>query len=165
MVGAGGKPLVERAIGGEVGVFIVVIEEGGDKGPVWVGIGGCVGCAAGYAGTVDEEIAEVAEDGGFLGSEQALGESERNFGEDALDFFGRDDRSRRSDEFAGKIGGAEAAERGVRVGVAETVGLGMGWLGAAASVGEGEAAEGESERVLALARHRGSIAKVMSIDK
>ena len=106
----------------------------------------------------------MGEDGGFLGSEQALGESQRDFGE-ALDFFGRDDRSGRGDEFAGKIGGAEAAERGMRVGVAKTVGLGMGGLGAAASIGKGEAAKGESEGVLALARHRESITNVISIYK
>lgn len=51
--GAGCKPLVERGIGGEVGVFIVVIEEGGDKGPIGVRVGG-LGFSASYAGAMDE---------------------------------------------------------------------------------------------------------------
>jgi len=38
--GACRKPLVERGIGGEVGVFmVVVIVEVGEKGPIGVGIG------------------------------------------------------------------------------------------------------------------------------
>jgi len=124
-----------------------------------------MGCVAGYATRVDKEIAEVGEGGRLLGSDQALGEGEGNFGEDALDFFGRDDGSGRGDEFAGKIGGAEAADRGVSVRVTETVGLQMGGLGAAASIGKGKAAKGESEGVLALARHLKSITKVISIYK
>ena len=161
---AGGKPLVERGIGREVGVFIVVIEEGGDKGPIRVRIGG-LGFTAGEAGAVDEEIAQVAENTRSPGSDQALGQSDWDFGEDSMDFFGRDDRSRIRDEVAGKIGGSEAADRGMGVGVAETVALGMSGLGAAAAVGKGEAAAGESERVLALARHRESITMVISIAK
>ena len=166
--GAWGKPLVERGIGGEVGVFIVVvvvvIGEVGDKGPIGVGVG-VEGFSTGQAGAVDEHIAKVVEGRRLSWREEALGESERDFGEDATDFLGRDDGAGRRGEFTVQIGGAEAAERGVRVGEAEPVGSGTGRLGAAASVGKEEAAEGERERVLALARHRESITNVISIYK
>ena len=114
---------------------------------------------------MDEDIAKVVEGRGLFWREEALGESERDFGEDATDFFGRDDGAGRRGDFTVQIGGTQAAERGVRVGEAESVGLGMGRLGAAAAVGKGETAEGKGEGFLALAGHGGSIAKVKSIEK
>lgn len=50
--------------------------------------------------------------------------------------MGRDHGTARSDEFAGEIGGAETAVRGMGMGVAETVALMMSRERAAASIGE-----------------------------
>jgi hypothetical protein len=53
---------------------------------------------------------------------------------------GGDHGAARSDEVAGKIGGAKAAVRGVGMGVAEAVALRMSGQGAAASIGESKLA-------------------------
>jgi len=52
----------------------------------------------------------------------------------------RRDVAGRGGEFAGEIGGAKAALRGVGVGVAEAVALGMSEEGAAAFIGEAKLA-------------------------
>ena len=57
--------------------------------------------------------------------------------------MGRDHGTARSDEFAGEIGGAESAVRGVGMGVAEAVAVGVSGEGASASIGEGEIAARE----------------------
>jgi hypothetical protein len=82
----------------------------------------------------------MRQDAGFGGREEALGHGEGEFGEDAKDFVGGDHGAARGDEFAGEIGGAKSAVRGVGMGVAEAVGIGSGGEGAAASIGESKLA-------------------------
>jgi hypothetical protein len=78
--------------------------------------------------------AELAEGNG------AVGQSDGEFREDAVDFFGGNRGAGVGGEFAGEIGGAKAAVRGVGVGVAEAVALGMSGEGTAASIGEAKLA-------------------------
>jgi hypothetical protein len=82
----------------------------------------------------------MRQDAGFGGREEAIGYGDGEFGEDAADFVGWDHGAARGDEFAGEIGRAKAAVRGVSMGVAEAVVLGMSGEGAAASIGESKLA-------------------------
>jgi hypothetical protein len=84
----------------------------------------------------EHEVAEVGEEAGFGGRKEALGDGDREFGEDTADFAGGHQGAARGDEFAGEIGRAKAAARGVGMGVAEAVAVGMCGEGASASIGE-----------------------------
>jgi hypothetical protein len=98
---------------------------------------------AGLAVAAEHEVAEVGEEAGFGGREEALGYGDRKFCEDTTDFARGDQSAAWGDEFAGEIGGAKAAVRGVGMRVAEAVAVGVGGEGALASIGEGETAAGE----------------------
>lgn len=145
-------------------VVIVIVEELRDETPFEV-VGIWILFATGQAGTLEQEIAEMGHDAGFFRREGAVGEGQGELFQEALNFFRGDEGTGRSGKFAGEIGRARAAMRGVRVGVAEAVAMRMGGLGAAAVVLEGEAAERQVRGVVALARHGGSIAKIQSTDK
>jgi hypothetical protein len=93
----------------------------------------------------EHEVAEVGEEAGFGGREEALGDGDGEFGEDTADFIGGDQGAARGDEFAGEIGGAKAAVWGVRMEVAEAVAVGVGREGAAASIGESKLASSVCE--------------------
>jgi hypothetical protein len=110
-------------------------------------------------------VAEVHEDSGFSWGEQTVCGGASDFGKEAMDVRGSNRAVGGASEFASEIGGAKAAARGVRVVVAEAVALRIGGECAAAAVGEGVAAEGKIERVLALARHGESIANDKSMEK
>jgi hypothetical protein len=88
----------------------------------------------------EHEVAEVGEEAGFGGREEALGYGDGEFCEDAADFTRGNQGAARGDEFAGEIGGTKAAVRGVGMGVAEAVALRMSGQGAAASIGESKLA-------------------------
>ena len=95
----------------------------------------------------------------------AVGQGDGKFGEDAVDFFGGDRGAVWGGEFAGEIGGAKAAVRGMGMRVAEAVPLGMSGEGAAASIGKGEAAAWRGGSGGVLASHGEDLAKINSIYK
>jgi len=95
---------------------------------------------ASFAVAAEHQVAESNQAAGFGGREEALGYGDGEFGQDATDFVGGDHRAARGKEFAGEIGGAEAAVRGVGMGVAEGIGIGSGGKGATASIGESKLA-------------------------
>jgi hypothetical protein len=105
-----------------------------------------MGIRPGVAGAAEHEVAEMCEEAGFGGREEALRDGDGKFREDAADFARLNDGAARGDEFAGEIGGAKAAVRGVGMRVAEAVAVGVGGEGALASIGEGETAAGEFGR-------------------
>jgi len=84
----------------------------------------------------EHEVAEMREEAGFGRREEAIGDGDGEFGEDATDFAGGDQGAARGDEFAGEIGGTKAAVRGVGMGVAKAVAVGVSGEGASASIGE-----------------------------
>jgi hypothetical protein len=88
----------------------------------------------------EHQVAEMCQEAGFGGREEALGDGDGEFGEDTTDFARGNQGAARGDEFAGEIGGAKSAVRGVGMGVAEAVALRMSGEGAAASIGESKLA-------------------------
>ena len=84
----------------------------------------------------EHKVAKKSHDAGLAGRNEVIGDGDGEFGEEATDFVGRDHGTARSDEFAGEIGWAKAAARGVSMRVAESVGLGSSGEGASASVGK-----------------------------
>lgn len=94
----------------------------------------------GVAVAAEHKVAKKSHDARFGGREEALGYGHREFGEGASDFVRGNYGAGLGDEFAGQIGGAKAAVRGVSMGVAEAVALRMSWEGAAASIGESKLA-------------------------
>jgi hypothetical protein len=122
---------------------------------------------------LEHEGAELADEAGVLGSEDAVGDGSGNFGEEAVDMGGVGWGAGHGFQFADEIGAAKAAVRGVEMVVAEAVGGRCGGEGAAASIGKVEPAAGgggvdsraRMSRVGALASHGESIANVNSIDK
>lgn len=70
------------------------------------------------------------------GRDEAIGDGDGEFGEDATDFARGNQGAARGDEFAGEIGRPETAVWGVGMGVTEAVSLWMSGKGAAASIGE-----------------------------
>jgi len=103
-------------------------------------VGVRMGVRASVAAAAEHEVAEVRQDAGFGGREEALGYGDGEFGEDTTDFARGNHGAARGDEFAGEIGRAKAAVRGVGMGVAEAVALRMSGEGAAASIGESKLA-------------------------
>jgi hypothetical protein len=99
-----------------------------------------MGVRASVAAAAEHEVAEVRQEAGFGGREEALGYGDGEFGEDTADFVGGDHGAARGDEFAGEIGGAKSAVRGVGMGVAEAVAVGVSGEGASASIGESKLA-------------------------
>jgi hypothetical protein len=99
-----------------------------------------MGIRPGVAGAAEHEVAEMCEEAGFGGREEALRDGDGKFREDAADFARLNDGAARGDEFAGEIGGAKAAVWGVGMGVAKAVALGMSGEGASASIGESKLA-------------------------
>ena len=101
----------------------------------------------------------------FFAGDESFGEGAGKFGQEAVDLLGGGECVTGNGELASQIGRAKGAGRGVCVGVAEAVGFGGGGLGAAASIGKGEAANRKSRRGGAVARHGESVANVNSIGK
>jgi hypothetical protein len=99
-------------------------------------VGVCLEIRPGLAVAAEHEVAEVGQEAGFGGREEAIRDGDREFGEDATDFVGRDHGAGRGDEFMSEIGGAKATVRGVGMRVAEAVAVGVSGEGAAASIGE-----------------------------
>ena len=122
---------------------------------------------------MEHEGAELADQAGVFWSDDTVGDGGRDLGEEAVNIGVVNRAAGDGFEFAGEIGGAKAAARGVEMVEAEAAGGRVGAeachsdgrQGTAASIGEGEAAEGEIGRGGALASHGDSIAKVNSIDK
>src|SRR5258708_39633156 len=101
-------------------------EEGGIVGDWFVeAVRGRLAIAA------EHEVAEMREEAGFGRREEAIGDGDGEFGEDAAHFMRGDQGAARGDEFAGGIGGTKAAVRGVDMGVAEAVAFLMSVEGAA----------------------------------
>src|SRR5580700_9171078 len=103
-------------------------------------VGVRMGVRASVAAAAEHEVAEVRQDAGFGGREEALGYGDGEFGEDTTDFARGNHGAARGDEFAGEIGRAKAAVRGVGMGVAEAVASRVGGEGASAPVGESKLA-------------------------
>ena len=134
------KPL---AISPERGELVISVGKQRGEEVVIVGDWFVEGLRTRLAVAAEHEVAEMREEAGFGRREEAIGDGDGEFGEDTTDFVGGDHGAARSDEFAGEIGGAKAAVRGVGMGVAEAVTLRMSGQGAAASIGEGESAARE----------------------
>ncbi len=120
------KPLV---ISREQAEFIISVGKQRGEEVVIVGDWFVEAVRARLAIAAEHEVAEMREEAGFGRREEAIGDGDGEFGEDA-----------RGDEFAGEIGGTKAAVRGVGMGVAEAVALRMSGEGAAASIGESKSA-------------------------
>jgi hypothetical protein len=125
------KPL---AISPERGELVISVGKQRGEEVVIVGDWFVEGLRTRLAVAAEHEVAEVGEEAGFGGREEALGYGDGEFGEDATDFVGGDHGAARGDEFAGEIGGAKSAVRGV--GVAEAVAVGVSGEGASPSIGE-----------------------------
>jgi hypothetical protein len=100
------------------------------------------GIRARLAVAAEHQVAEMRQLAGFGGREEAIGDGDGELGEDAVDFVRGNGCVLRGGEFAGEIGRAKPAVRGVGMWVAEAVAFGMRGEGAAASIGEGKAASG-----------------------
>jgi hypothetical protein len=129
------KPLV---ISREQAEFIISVGKQRGEEVVIVGDWFVEAVRARLAIAAEHEVAEMREEAGFGRREEAIGDGDGEFGEDAADFMRGDQGAARGDEFAGEIGGTKAAVRGV--GVAEAVALRMSGEGAAASIGESKSA-------------------------
>ena len=127
------KPL---AISPERGELVISVGKQRGEEVVIVGDWFVEGLRTRLAVAAEHEVAEMREEAGFGRREEAIGDGDGEFGEDATDFAGGDQGAVRGDEFAGEIGGAETAVRGMGMGVAETVALMMSRERAAASIGE-----------------------------
>jgi hypothetical protein len=122
---------------------------------------------------LEHEGAELADEAGVFGSEDAVGDGGGNFGEEPVNVGAVCGAAGHGFKFADEIRAAKSATGGVEMVVAEAVGGGGGGECAAASIGKVEAAaEGvgvdsraRMSRVGALASHGESIANVNSIDK
>jgi hypothetical protein len=131
-----------------IGNFIIMVdavEDGHDEVPF---------AAAGFGerftfgeAELEHEGASLADEAGVSWGEDAVGDGDGEFGEEAVDMCVVDRAAVDGFQFANEIGGTKAAVRGVGMGVAEAVGLGSG------------------EGAGVLASHGESIAKVNSIDK
>lgn len=113
---------------------------------------------------VEHRGADIVHDAELAHRNGAIGEGNWEFRQEAVNFCNGRSAGGRG-EFAGEIGRAKPAVLGVRMGVAEAVGLGIGGEGAAASVGEGESAAREVESVGSFVSHRRSIAGVTCTHK
>jgi hypothetical protein len=128
------------AIGREWSEFIIVlvvvlIEKRGYEVPV-VGNGFEEGVRAGLAVAGKHQVAKTGQDAGLAGRDEAVGEGDGEFGEDAVDFCVGDGGAGGGSEFAGEIGGAKAAARGVGMRVAEAIVLRMSREGTTAFIGK-----------------------------
>jgi len=127
------KPL---AISPERGELVISVGKQRGEEVVIVGDWFVEAVRARLAIAAEHEVAEMREEAGFGRREEAIGDGDGEFGEDATDFVGGDQGAARGDEFAGEIGGTKAAVRGVGMRVAKAVALRMSGEGAAASIGE-----------------------------
>jgi len=144
-------------------IVVVAVEDGGYEIPfAAAGLG--ERCAFGE-GALEHEGAELADEACVFGSEDTVGDSGGNFGEEPVNVGGVSWAAGHGFQFADEIGAAKAAAGSVEMVVAETVGGSGGGEGAAASIGKGEAAAGGVGGSGSLASHGKSIAKVNSIDK
>src|SRR5258708_39075608 len=101
-------------------------EEGGIVGDWFVeAVRGRLAIAA------EHEVAEMREEAGFGRREEAIGDGDGEFGEDAADFMRGDQGAARGVEFAGEIGGTKAAGLGGGMVGAEDVALLLGRVGVA----------------------------------
>src|SRR5579859_791751 len=103
-------------------------------------VGVRMGVRPGVAVAAEHQVAEMRQDAGFGGREEALGHGDGEFGEGTTEFARGNQGAGLGDEFAGQIGGAKSAVGCVGMGVAEAVACGMGGEGAAASIGEAKLA-------------------------
>jgi hypothetical protein len=83
-----------------------------------VRVGVRMGIRPGVAVAAEHEVAEVRQEAGFGGREEAIGYGEGEFGEDATDFARGDHGAARGDELAGEVRGAKPAVRGVGMRIA-----------------------------------------------
>ena len=121
---------------------VVLVEEGGYE--IKIGIV-CVGLEFGsreHAGALEHQVAEMHHLPGVFWGEGAICDGGGEFGEETVDFFGGDRGAGGGGEFAGEIGGAKSAVRGVGMRVAEAAAVGVGGEGASASIGESKLATG-----------------------
>jgi hypothetical protein len=140
------QDLVIRREGGEFSiVFIVVAVEDRDYEIPFATAGFGERFASGKA-ALEHEGAILADEACVSWGEDAIGDGDGEFGEQAVDVCVVDRVAGDGFQFADEIGGSKATARGVGMGVAQAIGVRVGGERASASIGEGKSATGEVGR-------------------
>ena len=127
-------------------VIIVVAVEDGDYKVPFAAAGFGERFASGEAAALEHEGAILADEACVSWGEDAIGDGDGEFGEQAVDVCVVDRVAGDGFQFADEIGGSKATARGVGMGVAQAIGVRVGGERASASIGEGKSATGEVGR-------------------